>query len=88
MTLVFRPLCSKNDTHTSRSGLTNLSVRYGLIMRLLGGTSLGSLWVTVQYLCRGKGRRAPASSLLTQAFSMTVLVYVLVHAVGYVILAA
>lgn len=63
--------------------LAKIMSRYGLLLRLLGGSSLGSILTTTRYVLRSPGRRAKVTSLLKQALLMTAVVYTMVHAIGY-----
>lgn len=57
--------------------------RYGLLLQLLSATGIMSLLNTGQYLARGSGKRARSTSLLKQAFSVAILVYVVTHAIRF-----
>lgn len=52
-------------------------------MQVLGSTSLMSLFSTAQYLFRRPPRRARVSSMLTRAFIVGLLVFLISHTVGY-----
>lgn len=59
--------------------------RYGLLLELLGSSSLGSLWNAGSYLLRGSTKRSRAVSMFREAFVVGIAAYVLTHAVRFVL---
>lgn len=57
-------------------------IRYGLLVSLLSDSSLRSLFSTARYLLRGDQRRASASTLLTHAFLMCGLIFIITNTIG------